>query len=289
MKIEWKDNSANVGRLELRVRQSEYTGKWGAVVWLRLNPIAVHPSLDGFGSDAEARAWCEREAESILGPLLDAARAEIAALRAEIDEERRADHAQTSHGCGDNSCLVARPTGMATNGGCRCGRGALKTALWRMREERDAARADGAAAAREECAQKADRACLLLRLAITEPGGDPEAAKAAAKAAETIAEAIRAHSDAASCAKVELSKREREVMEHAVGAREDTRSPGYRNHYAAAKGGEADIVWQGLVERGLASLGHENKGTIVTYSVTREGCAAIGLSKSGTNRACPKG
>lgn len=90
-------------------------------------------------------------------------------------------------------------------------------------------------------------------------------------------------------AKVELSKREREVMEHAVGAGEDKRSPGYRNHYAAAKGGEADIVWQGLVERGLAALGHENKGTIVTYSVTREGCAAIGLSKSGTNRACPKG
>lgn len=32
MKIEWKDNNANIGRLELRVRQSEYTGKWGAVV-----------------------------------------------------------------------------------------------------------------------------------------------------------------------------------------------------------------------------------------------------------------
>jgi len=23
-------------------------------------------------------------------------------------------------GCGDNSCLVKKPSGMATNGGCRC-------------------------------------------------------------------------------------------------------------------------------------------------------------------------
>lgn len=159
MKIEWKDNSANVGRLELRVRQSEYTGKWGAVVWLRLNPMG---SQDGFGSDAEARAWCEREAESILGTLLDAARAEIAALRAEIDEERRADYAPSSHGCMDNSCVVAKPTGMATNGGCRCGRATLKSALWRAREERDAARADGAASEREACALVVDAEIAAL-------------------------------------------------------------------------------------------------------------------------------
>lgn len=72
------------------------------------------------------------------------ARAELAALRAELDEERRADRVQTMHGCGDNLCMIARPTGMATNGGCRCGRAALKSALWRAREERDAARTDGA-------------------------------------------------------------------------------------------------------------------------------------------------
>lgn len=24
------------------------------------------------------------------------------------------------NGCGDNSCLVKKPTGMGTNGGCRC-------------------------------------------------------------------------------------------------------------------------------------------------------------------------
>lgn len=206
MKIEWKDNNANIGRLELRVRQSEYTGKWGAVVWLRLNPIAVHPSLDGFGSDAEARAWCEREAESILGPLLDAARAEIAALRAEIDEERRADHAQTSHGCGDNSCLVARPTGMATNGGCRCGRGALKTALWRMREERDAARADGAASEREACALRLEaRARLLDRLAVGCRAGSESRRICEAKA-EALHEAIRVIRARASTAVREAEK-----------------------------------------------------------------------------------
>lgn len=32
-------------------------------------------------------------------------------------------------GCGDNSCVVARPGGMATNGGCRCEAPVLRRAL----------------------------------------------------------------------------------------------------------------------------------------------------------------
>lgn len=32
-------------------------------------------------------------------------------------------------GCGDNSCVVARPGGMATNGGCRCDDRTLRWAL----------------------------------------------------------------------------------------------------------------------------------------------------------------
>lgn len=38
-------------------------------------------------------------------------------------------------GCGDNSCIVARPSGMATNGGCRCDVHRLRSALnyWRRR------------------------------------------------------------------------------------------------------------------------------------------------------------
>lgn len=32
-------------------------------------------------------------------------------------------------GCGDNSCLVAKPNGMATNGGCRCPEREVRLAL----------------------------------------------------------------------------------------------------------------------------------------------------------------
>lgn len=28
-------------------------------------------------------------------------------------------------GCGDSSCIIRKPTGMATNGGCRCGKDAF--------------------------------------------------------------------------------------------------------------------------------------------------------------------
>ena len=40
-------------------------------------------------------------------------------------------------GCGDNSCILARPTGMATNGGCQCDPLALRQAVvyWRRLAE----------------------------------------------------------------------------------------------------------------------------------------------------------
>ena len=34
----------------------------------------------------------------------------------DIDRAR----SRATHGCGDNSCMVHKPSGMATNGGCRC-------------------------------------------------------------------------------------------------------------------------------------------------------------------------
>lgn len=37
-------------------------------------------------------------------------------------------------GCGDNSCIVAKPTGMATNGGCRCDEQRLKRAVMALRQ-----------------------------------------------------------------------------------------------------------------------------------------------------------
>ncbi len=76
MKLEWKDNGANVGRLELRVRRSDYTGKWNTMVFFGLNQIGSHHD---FETDAAARAWCEEWVESlVVGPLLATARAEAA-------------------------------------------------------------------------------------------------------------------------------------------------------------------------------------------------------------------
>lgn len=58
--------------------------------------------------------------------------------RAEIDAKRKAlqDAADELHiaqgqptGCGDNSCIVRPPRGMATNGGCRCELPALRAAV----------------------------------------------------------------------------------------------------------------------------------------------------------------
>jgi hypothetical protein len=40
-------------------------------------------------------------------------------------------------GCGDNSCLVERPRGMATNGGCHCEPRALRLAVMAYRTECD--------------------------------------------------------------------------------------------------------------------------------------------------------
>lgn len=80
MHIEWKDNSATVGRLELCVWRSDFTGKWNTRVLLGLNQIGSHHE---FESATAARAWCEREVLSIVGPLLDAARADGAAAERE--------------------------------------------------------------------------------------------------------------------------------------------------------------------------------------------------------------
>lgn len=80
MKIEWQNNSANIGRLELRVRRSDYTGKWNAMVFIVINQIGSHHD---FETDAAARAWCEEWVEWFVGPALAAARAEGAAAERE--------------------------------------------------------------------------------------------------------------------------------------------------------------------------------------------------------------
>lgn len=52
-------------------------------------------------------------------------------------------------GCGDNSCIVAKPKGMATNGGCRCDERRLRLAVMALHGEiarMNAERATNAAA-----------------------------------------------------------------------------------------------------------------------------------------------
>lgn len=40
-------------------------------------------------------------------------------------------------GCGDNSCAVAPPQGIGTNGGCRCGERKLRAAVHTLKAEID--------------------------------------------------------------------------------------------------------------------------------------------------------
>lgn len=39
-------------------------------------------------------------------------------------------------GCGDHSCVVAPPSGMGTNGGCRCDERALRMAVSALKQQR---------------------------------------------------------------------------------------------------------------------------------------------------------
>jgi hypothetical protein len=39
-------------------------------------------------------------------------------------------------GCGDNSCVIVSPKGMATNGGCRCDERALRRAVLALKAQR---------------------------------------------------------------------------------------------------------------------------------------------------------
>ncbi len=83
----------------------------------------------------------------------------------------------------------------------------------------------------------------------------------------------------------ELTDKERRAMRHAVGADAKRGSQGYRNRYIAGKGSDEEKLWRGLVARGLAAGGDENNGD-TWFEVTRVGCAALGLSKAATTRAC---
>jgi hypothetical protein len=54
---------------------------------------------------------------------------EVSLLRNVINNMRNDPGDVPVTGCGDNSCIVARPKGQATNGGCRCEARELRYAL----------------------------------------------------------------------------------------------------------------------------------------------------------------
>lgn len=53
---------------------------------------------------------------------------------------RHNEEREVLKGCGDSSCIVAKPSGMATNGGCRCEKPALRRAVLTLRAQLHAAR-----------------------------------------------------------------------------------------------------------------------------------------------------
>ena len=60
---------------------------------------------------------------------------ENAMLRTQLAERRKDPGDMPESGCGDSSCEVARPRGMATNGGCCCDERTVRRALrwWKRR------------------------------------------------------------------------------------------------------------------------------------------------------------
>lgn len=83
-------------------------------------------------------------------------RDEIAVKRKALDDAADERHIAQGPptGCGDNSCIVRPPRGMATNGGCRCELPTLRTAVrWYRYEFEHRERLD---AKRRELVMKVD-------------------------------------------------------------------------------------------------------------------------------------
>lgn len=70
-------------------------------------------------------------------PEVESLTRENAILRRQIEGMRLVPGDFPLSGCADNSCLVAKPQGPGTNGGCRCEERKLRLALqwWRRRAE----------------------------------------------------------------------------------------------------------------------------------------------------------
>ena len=70
-------------------------------------------------------------------PEVEMLRKQVEVLRRELDRIRTDPGEFPALGCGDNSCEVARPQGVGTNGGCRCSNHVVRHALryWRRKSQ----------------------------------------------------------------------------------------------------------------------------------------------------------
>jgi hypothetical protein len=74
-----------------------------------------------------------------------------------------------------------------------------------------------------------------------------------------------------------LSKKERDLMEHALGRDRSNKKRDYRNNYCSNPGDEDSGVWSSLVERGLAikTMGPNDWQPYDVFAVTDAGKTAL--------------
>lgn len=90
--------------------------------------IVRHPRFCGkFTDDKEIAEYWESKKQGCTAPLFH--RSQQTSDTAQIKDalSRYESMRDSVGGCGDGSCLIKKPSGMATNGGCRCTRDYLKT------------------------------------------------------------------------------------------------------------------------------------------------------------------
>lgn len=75
---------------------------------------------------------------------------------------------------------------------------------------------------------------------------------------------------------IATTKRERELMEHALGIqmKGGKKTKEYRNYFTVNPGSDMDIAWTGLSDRGLAECYRDEPG-YKAYSVTDLGRAQL--------------
>ena len=84
-----------------------------------------------------------------------------------------------------------------------------------------------------------------------------------------------------------LTDAELSMIRHAIGYDAPRGKQGHRNRYCVGTDAYADIVWRGLVARGLATRSSRSPAADDTlYFVTADGARAAGLSEAAIVRAC---